>query len=145
MFLDGIKAVKTGIYPQTVLNKVNNSNPMIHYTGEWETAFPVYECRCNEMSFSNNLGDSFEFEFTGTSIYFTGEKGPGCGVIEVCIDNKPGDRINLFYPERAFDIIYKNATLPNDKHTLKVIISEKGDVPMLGNYMLRILYSIYAI
>ncbi|MHB1153346.1 MAG: glycoside hydrolase family 71/99 protein [Eubacteriales bacterium] len=134
MFLDGIKAVKTGIYTQTVLNKVNNSNPMIHYTGSWETAFPVYECRCNEMCFSNKLGDSFEFEFTGTSIYFTGEKGPGCGLIEVYMDNILTDRISLFYSERAFDIIYKSTELQNEKHTLKVIISEKGDVPMLGNY-----------
>jgi hypothetical protein len=134
MFLDGIKAVKTGDYPESVINRVNNSNPSIRYTGSFEVQFPVYECYCNELSFSNNVGDYFEFDFIGRNVSFSGEKGPGCGSVEVYLDGILSEKINLFDFERNFDVLFKSETLKHEKHTIKVVVVEKNNVPMNGNY-----------
>ena len=134
MFLDGIKAVKTGIYPEFVINRVNNSNPSIRYTGSFEVQFPVYECYCNELSYSSTLGDYFEFDFIGSNVSFIGEKGPGCGATEVYLDGILAEKISLFEFERKFQVIFRSETLKHERHFLKVVIVEKNNIPMNGNY-----------
>lgn len=85
-FLDAIYELKTGTQRACPWNRVNDSNPIIAYSGGWESQFPQAGCYCNDRTISNTAGSSFTYAFTGSELQLFGEKGVDHGIIEVEID-----------------------------------------------------------
>lgn len=124
MFLDAISAVKTGQHPHTEINRVNDSNPNIRYGGKWEREFPVHGCYCNDRTVTDQEGALFEFDFVGTSIGIIGGKPPQCGNIDIYLDGKHLQNVDLVDTHSsASQLLFETRNLENKEHTLKVVVS----------------------
>ena len=122
MFLDALRAVKTGEFPSHAENRVNDSNPAIVYSGNWQWEFPVQGCYCNDQTSSSGKGDYLEFEFVGTKVTVIGECGPHNGVIEVYIDGKCEWTIDLSRNQLALaQTWFESEELQEGKHQIKII------------------------
>jgi hypothetical protein len=133
MFLDMIHAVKTGNMPHSIVNRINCTHPSIRFTGEWQREFPVKECCNHDLYHSSKPGGFFEFDFYGQWVTIQGEKGPGCGAVDIYLDGTLAASVDLFEAEQDFGEVYKSDLLNLENHTIKVLIHEKEPGPMLGN------------
>lgn len=131
LFLDGIRAAKTGDLPLWIEDRINDSNPYIDYSGDWKREFPVQGAYCNDFTWSDRAGDSFEFSFTGEAVALIGYRGPEEGILAIEIDGKPVASVDLWQDRlSAGEVWIKLEGLSHDRHRLKVVIVEReGSMP----------------
>lgn len=133
MFLDAIRAVKTGEYPSNVENRVNDSNPAIEYSGSWERAFPVQGCYCNDQTWSSTKGDYFEYKFIGNKVAVLGELGPQNGVVEVYLDGQLKETVDVSRKQVSLaQTLFEIKDLQQGSHSLKVVITGKEGIQSVG-------------
>lgn len=122
MFLDALRAVKTGEFPAHVENRVNDSNPAIVYVGDWKKEFPVNGCYCDDQTWSGSRGDYLTFSFTGTRIAVLGERGPHCGMIAIYIDGQKEQTVDLSQGQPALQqTLFAKEGLREGTHTIKLV------------------------
>ncbi|QGQ99499.1 hypothetical protein EHS13_33890 [Paenibacillus psychroresistens] len=134
-FLDAIYEVKTGKTRADQWNRVNDSNPMIVYKGEWESIFPHKGCYCNDITSSDAIGSSFSYTFNGTELRLIGGKGPDYGMLEVEIDSgKVRMEVDLYNIDAQPSIVLCSiGGLPAGKHILKAMLLKKHNWNSLGH------------
>ncbi|SDX76233.1 hypothetical protein [Paenibacillus sp. CF384] len=86
MFLDALRAVKTGIHPEHIENRMNDSNPGITYEGDWQRERGAAGSYNDDYTWSDTDGDGFSFSFHGTWVKLCGELGMSLGSATVEID-----------------------------------------------------------
>ncbi|MBM7568339.1 hypothetical protein [Paenibacillus sacheonensis] len=83
MFLDALRAAKTGVHPERIENRVNDSNPAIDYVGNWRRERGIAGCYNDDFTWSGAAGDSFSFSFEGTWLQLCGELNNAVAVVEL--------------------------------------------------------------
>lgn len=109
----------------------NDTDPGITYTGSWSLnsnrGFGDYN---NDVHFTQAIGDSFQFSFTGTGIQLLTEKDSSQGNVDIYLDNVFQGTVNTYNATRlSGQVIYQISGLTNGTHTLKAVMKS-------GTYML---------
>ena len=95
------------------------------YTGQW-FIFNNKKAGNGGVHFSNDIGNSVSFTFTGTKFIFGYTSDQSQGVVQILIDGKINIYYSEFEPELAWRRSWSSPTLSNGTHN--VIISH-----VLGN------------
>ncbi len=95
------------------------------------------------MLVGENVGDSFELEFTGRGVGIAVVSGPDAGILSYRIDGKKARTMDLFTQwSKQLHLpwyLMLDDTLKPGKHTLKVTITDKNN-PASDGYACRIVY-----
>jgi sialidase-1 len=95
------------------------------------------------MLVGENVGDSFELEFTGRGVGIAVVSGPDAGILSYRIDGKKAQTLDLFTQwSKQLHLpwyLMLADTLKPGKHTVKVTIADKNN-PASDGYACRIVY-----
>jgi hypothetical protein len=127
MFLDAIKAVKTGNYPSTYTDVYNGDNLAIKFTavgsGYWTNYGPIGGNFNNDEEISGVAGDSASLTVdAATGFTITGTKGPNRGKMRVYIDGSDQGTFTLTASQWTVkQTLFQKSALPAGTHTLKIV------------------------
>ena len=138
--LDRLKQLQTiGLALETTTDRtysslilVNNTEPGISYSGQWELSSDRGTGDYNQdVHYTRTDGDSFSFPFVGNSIVFATSRASDQGDVEVFIDNISQGIFSTHdpYKRQVQEVIFEKHDLVPGKHVLKV-------VKRSGTYML---------
>ncbi|NOU90683.1 hypothetical protein GC102_33880 [Paenibacillus sp. LMG 31460] len=110
---------------------INDTNAAIHYSGSWgysnNRGLGDYQ---NDVHYTENNNDYFEYVFKGTGIELITEKDTSQGDIDIYVDDVFKETVSTYHASRlAQQTVYSIAGLPSGSHTLKVVKKS-------GSYML---------
>ncbi|NOU70259.1 hypothetical protein GC098_02195 [Paenibacillus sp. LMG 31458] len=123
--------VQTAPASHGAMASINDTNAAIHYSGSWgysnNRVFGDYQ---NDVHYTENNNDYFEYVFKGTGIELITEKDTSQGDIDIYVDDVFKETVSTYHASRlAQQTVYSIAGLPNGSHTLKVVKKS-------GSYML---------
>lgn len=104
----------------TIINIYDNVDPLIIYAGTWyngNTTAPGFSN--NTMAYSNLVGNTITFQFTGKRIEWIAEQKIGAGRVGVIIDSRPEEIINLGLSNVGNGVV-KGWDLTPGFHTIKI-------------------------
>ncbi|MGO4271419.1 X2-like carbohydrate binding domain-containing protein, partial [Paenibacillus sp. TAF58] len=128
-------ASETTMQPTAASNgataSINDTNAAIHYSGSWgysnNRGIGDYQ---NDVHYTENNNDYFEYVFKGTGIELITEKDTSQGDIDIYVDDVFMQTVSTYHSSRlAQQTVYSIAGLPSGSHTLKVVKKS-------GSYML---------
>jgi hypothetical protein len=129
MYLDAIKAVKTGNYPNTYQDMYNGDNSAIVLSAaagtpsHWTNYAPVSGNFNNDEEISQGIGESASLTVdNSTGFVVKGSAGPNRGKVQVFIDGVSQGVIDLSGATwvRAYSF-FKSSVLTSGTHTLKIV------------------------
>jgi hypothetical protein len=122
---------------------IGASYPEVQYFGEWteitENKYVYFEGKAKAGS---NEGDSIEFKFNGSDIYWRAIRMPDAGMVDVYIDGKYANSVDLYFPKRIFTqfAYIKKGLDPNADHTIKLVIKNEKNRNSTGNLVRHIAF-----
>ncbi|MFY8051199.1 MAG: hypothetical protein ACOVP2_01165, partial [Armatimonadaceae bacterium] len=113
----------------TARQQVHHSQ--LTYTGLWQNPGPWH--------FSNEVGASVTYTFTGTGIKWLGYRFDDGGFADILIDGKPAvkPRIDQFGPGRQLPFEYQITGLARTRHTISIRLAS-GTPPGSKDHFLNI-------
>lgn len=116
---DGTTAVRMEVNRKTV----DDRDAAITYSGTWTNFSDSSDFNGTEK-YSNTVGASAEYTFTGTGISFIGPKNNNLGTIDVYVDGVLQQAgMNLYAASKTYQqSLYSITGLSNNSHTIKVVV-----------------------
>lgn len=106
---------------KTITTKIEDDNPEIKYSGNWNRDSTTSASGGN-ISYINELNASAEFSFSGTGIRWIALKHTSYGAVDVYIDGQKVDQINLYSSSTKWQqVVYENLNLSDGSHTIKLV------------------------
>lgn len=102
---------------------LNDDDAGIHYSDGWSTnggrGFGDY---MDNVHYSENNGEYFEYTFNGVGIQYITELDPSQGDVDIYLDGQFQQTVSTYAPVRsAQQVVYQTAGLSNGSHTLKAV------------------------
>lgn len=105
------------------LTKGASNDSKLTYSGVWNVGGNdgLYNKYQADDHWSNVVGASYTFKYTGSDVAIYGAKAPHHGKAEVAIDSRPAVTIDLYAATRADNVLlYELKGLPSATHTVTV-------------------------
>ena len=114
---------------------VDDSDPKIQFEGSWAHDREFAETSGGTVSYSNVVGDSVCFRFTGAGIryYYTG--APNRGMAEVRIDGRGAGVVDLYSPKIAWHRERRFENLGPGEHTFELRVLGRRNPASSGVYV----------
>lgn len=97
MFLDALRAVRTGNFPARYDDVLNADNCRVSYVGAWSRAFPVQGLFNNDEQVTTQPGASAEVSWPGVSGFAVKvRRGPDRGHLQLLVDGVPRSTVDLY-------------------------------------------------
>jgi len=111
--------------PPPPATTVNDDDPRITYQGSW-TASPNrgFHDAGDDVHWTATPGDSAEFSFTGTGIEYLAEKNADHGKVEVTLDGKLRETVDLGlvnFPRLSQVVVFGARDLGLGRHTIRIV------------------------
>ena len=110
----------------------DDADPKTVYTGTWVTDVNgiYYNTTCHV---SNTTGSYFQYDFTGTQVYWYGLKNSDLGMAAVYIDGVlAADNIDCYSTTKAINLLFCKTNLLNTTHTVKVVVKGTKNTASAG-------------
>lgn len=133
-----VVAVSTsrGTLQDVTENIIENDSKAIHYHGEWITDTQFSEATAGTVTYSNHVGDFYEFRFHGVGVTMTCTMAPNRGRADVHVDGKKVRTIDLYSPTVRWQVsIPIVAALRAGQHELRVQIRPDADHASISSYI----------
>lgn len=104
----------------------DDQDPAITYTGTWSSYNDAGDFGGSEK-YSNTVGASAEYKFTGTGISFIGPKNNNLGTVDIYLDDVlVEENLSLNAPSKNYQqVLFKRTGLENGQHTIKVVVKSQ--------------------
>lgn len=118
---------------------VDGSDSQIQYQGNWSHVSRV-ESYGNTISYSNEANASLEYTFSGNSVKFYTQMGPGAGIFDLYIDDVKVTTFDSYNPVHKHQVLaYENQALTDGEHTIKLVNTGENN-PSSSNYYCHLDY-----
>ncbi|SED52509.1 X2-like carbohydrate binding domain-containing protein [Ruania alba] len=109
--------------PESGPTIINNDDPAIVYEGSWSNSSGRgYGDHQDDVRWTENHGDAFEFTFVGTGIDYLTELDQSQGEVEIYLDGEHVDTVDTSAGERSVQqVVYSARDLPAGEHTLRAV------------------------
>ncbi|HET7732910.1 MAG TPA: T9SS type A sorting domain-containing protein, partial [Paludibacter sp.] len=110
----------------------DDADPKTAYTGTWVTDVNgiYYNTTCHV---TNTTGSYFQYDFTGTQVYWYGLKNNDLGMAAVYIDGVlAADNIDCYSNTKAINLLFCKTNLSNTTHTVKVVVKGTKNAASAG-------------
>jgi hypothetical protein len=129
MYLDALKAVKTGSYPSVYTDVYNGDNLSIAFSASagspntWINYASLGGNFNNDEQISQSIGESASLSVSNAiGFEIKGTKGPNRGIMQVFIDNVSHGTVTLTDPNwYQNQTLFKSSVLPAGTHTLRIV------------------------
>lgn len=122
MFLDGIRAVKTGQYPERYVDTFNGDNCQVAYSGAWSRAFPRHGLFNNDEETTVDPGASaLVTRANATGFELSAWRGPDRGQVNVLVDDVPQGIVDLYSPTPHRATVFAKTDLAQGTHSLRLV------------------------
>jgi len=115
--------LRTTPVPDSTL--VNDDDARITYSGSWRSlsqrGFSDYN---DDVHYTNSVGDSLQFTFTGAGIDYLAEKHTDLGDVDVYVDGVLKQNVNLHlenFPRLSQVVVFRAEGLSVGPHTIKIV------------------------
>ena len=99
MFLDAIRAVTTGEFPDSYDDVLNGDSCQVTYVGAWSRAFPVQGLFNNDETTTDQPGANAQLTWSGTTGFeIASLRGPDRGQLQVMVDGVVRGIVDLYAP-----------------------------------------------
>ena len=103
----------------------DDRDPTVSYSGSWQRN--SYSDRyAGTQSFSNKIGDTSSFNFSGTQISYIYARQANAGVAQVSIDGKVMESIDEYFVTSVGQQIATYSGLTNSAHTIVITVEQKN-------------------
>ena len=111
--------------PPPAATMVNDDDARIEYRGKW-TAAPRrgFHDAGDDVHYTSTPGDSAEFPFDGTGIEYLAEKNSDHGKVEVHLDGKLRETVDLGlvnFPRLSQVVVFSVRDLAPGRHTVTIV------------------------
>ncbi|WP_427892744.1 X2-like carbohydrate binding domain-containing protein [Kribbella sp. GL6] len=122
--------------------QVNNNDPGIVYTGNWNYSsgrgLGDYQ---DDVQWTETNGDSFSYQFVGTGVDYVTETDPGQGDVDIYIDGELKQTVSTYLdPSQGHNkpqqVVYSVSDLPNGSHTIRGV-KKSGQFMLLDKLNIR--------
>ncbi|GAA3104030.1 hypothetical protein GCM10010530_29900 [Kribbella aluminosa] len=122
--------------------QVNNNDPGIVYTGNWNYSsgrgLGDYQ---DDVQWTETNGDAFSYQFVGTGVDYVTETDPGQGDVDIYIDGQLKQTVSTYLdPSQGHNkpqqVVYSVSDLPNGSHTIRAV-KKSGQFMLLDKLNIR--------
>jgi hypothetical protein len=137
----GKTAAKAADLPTRTV-EVNNNDPQIVYTGNWNysSGRGLGDFQ-DDVQWTEGNGDSFSYQFVGTGVDYVTETDPGQGDVDIYIDGELKQTVSTYLdPSQGHNkpqqVVYSISDLPNGSHTIRGV-KKSGQFMLLDKLNVR--------
>ncbi len=114
---------------------VDDQDSAVSYTGSW-THDPMSGAYANTFSYSNQVGNTASYTFTGTGITFLSSLESNRGIAEIFLDGVSQGKVDLYAATTARQQpVFQAQDLPLEQHILQVAVTGEQNPAATGAYV----------
>ena len=114
---------------------LDDTDKSLVYAGTW-THDPFPNSYCNTFSYSNEVGAKTSITFTGIGFTYYATKESNRGICEIVVDGTSYGEYDLYAAfTQPTQPVLSVEDLPNQEHTVEIIITGKKNNSSAGNYV----------
>jgi len=114
---------------------VDDGHSAVSYAPAW-TPYQGNPCFKGTEHYSQEMGATATFTFTGTRARYYGCRRNDLGIVEVAVDGKVKGTVDLYQPSRQYTKLYETDELPPGEHTLRVKVTGEKHADSKGRYVI---------
>lgn len=121
----------------TILPTITDErNASVNFTGTW-VQYADAPDNAGTETFTNSIGATVKYTFTGTSVALIGPKNHNLGFCDIYVDNVlKVENLDLYAPSKQYQqVLYKISGLSDALHVLKVVVKAVKNASAKANYV----------